>query len=180
MRPTGILTAAVTILSLVALAACNGGTEADAPLGPGDEIGTMRLTTATPSDTEIWSFCDPVVLPAGTFERTCDVPALQRLMIGHGNLAASPETQEQEWQASTWKLFVDGHQVDLAAFGTLPDSNVFDQDVGEEVSLRLWSVTLLNPSPGEHTLRYMHEQMPAGDAPVGTQDMTWTFTVLEP
>jgi hypothetical protein len=140
----------------------------------------MRLTTATEADTEIFgTFCEPIILTPGTVSRECEVPQLQRLMIGHGNIAASPELLEQEWQAGRWELHLDGRQVDLAAFGTLPDEHFYEPAVGAEVWLRQWSITIVNPTPGQHTLRYVQDQMPAADAHVGTIDATWTFTVVQ-
>jgi hypothetical protein len=99
-------------------------------------------------------------------------------MIGHGNLAASAELLEQGWQAARWQLYLDGQRVELAAFGTLPDRHYFESGVGEEVWLREWGVTIVNPTPGRHTLRYVQEPFPPGDGAVGAMDATWTFTII--
>jgi predicted small secreted protein len=158
-------------------AGSDGQEDTDA-LGPGDEVVGMRLTTATATDTDmVGTFCDSVLREIGTFHRECEVPALQRLLIGWGNIAPSPEILEEEWQAETWALFLDGRPVDLAAFGTLPDRQFFEPAVGGPVWLRQWSVALVNPKQGEHTLRYVIELTGAGEEPVGTRDVTWTFNV---
>ena len=146
-------------------------------LGPGDEVDGMRLTTATATDTEIFNFCDPVVLESGTFHRDCEVPAVQRLLIGWGDLASSPELLEDEWQAQTWSLFLDDRPVDLDAFGTLPDRDLIEPAAGGDVWLRQWGVSLVNLTPGEHTLRYLVETTGAGEETAGATDVTWTFTV---
>jgi hypothetical protein len=174
--------AIAVIVVAVLVGGCAAGDEAGDEdtdlLGPGDEVAGMRLTTATATDTDIFgTFCDPIVLEPGTFHRECEVPAVQRLMIGSGNIASSPEILEEEWQAQTWALFLDGRPVDLAAFGTLPDSQFFEPAVGDDVWLRRWSVALVNPKPGEHTLRYVTEQTGAGEESAGTGDVTWTFNV---
>jgi hypothetical protein len=145
-------------------------------LGPGAELDGMRLTTAYDFDSDIFTYCDPIILQYGTYARDCEVPQLGRLMIGHGALATSQELLEQEWQAQRWRLYLDGQEVDLSAFGTLPDRSYVDTDLGE-VWVRQWAVTLVYPTRGQHTLRYVMEQSPAGDDPGGASDTTWTFTV---
>jgi hypothetical protein len=174
--------AIAVILAAVLIGGCAASDEAGDEdtdlLGPGDEVAGMRLTTATTTDTDIFAtFCDPILLEPGTFHRECEVPAVQRLMIGWGNIAPSPEILEEEWQAQTWALSLDGHPVDLAAFGTLPDSQTFEPAVGDDVWLRRWSVALVNPKPGQHTLRYVTEQTGAGEESAGTGDVTWTLNV---
>jgi hypothetical protein len=146
-------------------------------LGPGDDVDGMRLTTATATDTDIFTFCDPVVLDSGGFHRDCEIPALHRLLIGWGNIAPSPELLEDEWQAQTCALFLDDRPVDLDAFGTLHDRNFIEPAAGGEVWLREWGVSVVNPTPGEHTLRLLVETTGAGDEAAGTMDVTWTFTV---
>jgi hypothetical protein len=185
---TGGRSAVALALTALLLTNCNSDGEGTATpeatsrahilLRPGDEADGMRLTAATQADPRIFEFCNPIILKPGTYARTCQVPDRQRLMIGHGDLAASAELLEQEWQAERWQLYLDGHQVDLAAFGTLPDRHFFESGIGEEVWLREWSVTIVNPTPGRHTLRYVQEQLPAANAVVGTIDTTWTFTVI--
>ena len=140
----------------------------------------MRLTTASPYflDDDIWMYCDPYNQQSWTNARDCEVPQWPRLVIGGGTIAASPELLELVWQAQRWELYLDGRQVDVAAFGTLPDSHYFEPALGIEVWLRQWAVTLVNPTPGQHTLRYLVYQSPAGDEPAGTYYTTWTFTVI--
>jgi hypothetical protein len=182
--------AAVALAATAALVAgCGAGSHGAHPPGaggdgtllrPGGEVDGMRLTTATEADTEVLGrFCYPVILRPGIYARDCQVPQLPRLMIGYGNIAATPDLLEQEWQAQRWQLYLDGWQVDLAAFGTLPDKHIVEPAAGGDVWLREWSITLVNPTPGAHTLRYVSEQSPAGDAPVGTIDAIWTFTIVQ-
>jgi hypothetical protein len=152
--------------------------ETGGPLRPGAELNGMRLTTANAADKDIFVFCDPYVLQPGTYARDCEVPQLQRLMIGYGSFSESPESLELEWQASRWRMYLDGREVDLEAFGTLADRPLVDAKVGDGMWLRVWAVTIVNPTPGPHTLRYVAQQSSAVDTTVvGTNDTTWTFTV---
>jgi hypothetical protein len=183
-RASRVPAAITVILAAVLGAGCAAGNGAGSDgrddtdaLGPGDDVAGMRLTTAGATDPDIFVFCDPILRGTGTFHRECEVPALQTLPIGWGNLAPSPEILEEEWQAETWSLFLDGRPVDLAAFGTLPDRHYFEPAAGGNVWLRQWAVALVNPQPGEHTMRYVQELTGAGEDPVGKRDVTWTFTV---
>jgi hypothetical protein len=88
-----------------------------------------------------------------------------------------PELLEDEWQAQTWSLFLDGRRVDLDAFGALPDRQLIEPAAGGEVWLRQWAVTVVDPTPGEHILHYVQETTSAGEEAAGTKDVTWTFTV---
>ena len=147
------------------------------PLQPGAEVNGMFLATATLLDTGMFTYCDPYFSESGTFVRYCTVPQLP-LMIGYGHIDDSPELLEQGWRAQWWRLYLDGHEVDLPAFGTLPDGHDFDLYFHREMWLRQWAVTVVNPTPGLHTVRYLIEQPPDGDEPGGTSDITWTLNVI--
>jgi hypothetical protein len=171
---------AMTALLVAGCGPVSDGTASPQPGGllrPGAELDGMHVTTATDADTTIFDItCDPIIPQPGTYARECEVPRLQRLMIGYGSIAASPELLEQEWRAQRWQLYLDGREVDLGAFGTLPDHPFVGADVGDEVWTRLWAVTIVNPTPGQHTLRYV--RAPVTDARAQTLDATWTFTVI--
>jgi len=152
-------------------------------LRPGDELNGMRLgTTNGAYYKELFGpYCDPIVLQPGTYTRACDeIPRWAApLLIGHGALADSAEELEQVWRAQRWELYLDGQPVDLAAFGTLPDRHYYEPTLGAEEWVRGWAVTIVNLTPGQHTLRSVVEQSPLGDWPVGTYDTTWIFTVTQ-
>jgi hypothetical protein len=138
----------------------------------------MRLTTADEADTTIFDItCDPIIAQAGTHARECTVPQLQRLMVGYGDIAASPELLEQRWRVQRWRLYLDGQEVDLNAFGTLADRLYNAGNVSDKTWMRLWAVTLVSPTPGQHTLRYVREPSTPGQSLSDTLDVTWTFTV---
>jgi enterochelin esterase-like enzyme len=136
---------------------------------PGEEIGGMLLTTGQDEGIpEIWEFCDPYVTGAGVTVRECQVPALQRILIGYGAPGNTLDELDSYWSTTSWELYLDDQPVNLTAFGT------FDQ-VGDSNSvLRLWNVVLMNPAPGLHTLRSV--SIENGEL----FDNTWNFTVASP
>ena len=170
---------ATTVLLVAGCGADRDGAalDPDGLLRPGAELDGMGLTTAVETDTKIFDItCDPGILQSGIHAKRCEVPQLQRLMVGYGHIADSRELLEKEWRAQRWQLYVDGEEVDLAAFGTLAD-RPYGADVADGAWIRLWAVTLVNPTPGQHTLRYLREHSAAGDPSADTLDVTWTITV---
>jgi len=137
---------------------------------PGDKIGDMLVTNGQwDSATEIWLFCDPLVIEPGVFTRECEVPEMKNLQIGYGIFAETKEELDALWATFTWELFLDGHPVDLSAFGTFDQDDVLDGPV----KLREWNVVLDQVTPGIHTLRYVSAE--SGES----FDVTWIFTVVE-
>ena len=144
----------------------------------GDVVGGMQLTTGTLADTQIFYHCDPVASVPGVYERTCTVPPVHRLRIGGGWLARSALPINFEWGALSWTLSLDGHQIDLQSFGTMPDRTIVVD--GVEMTLREWNVVLVEPTPGTHTLHQVIRQripLEGGKKEVGTYDMTWVFSI---
>lgn len=125
--------------------------------------------------TSVFEYCDPVVIDPGTYERTCQVPAVQTLFIGNGPFLR-PDRVEETWNDQEWKLWLDGHPVDLGQFGT------FDTPIdhykplgGVPVVIRDWNVALLDPTAGSHKLRYLLTFKSSGEK----LDMTWIFTMSD-
>lgn len=131
-------------------------------LRPGDILDDMLLTTEQGDTPWIWDHCHE----GETQIIKCDIPPFSKLFIGYGNIAGDMETLNAEWPQTTWRLFLDGHPVDLPAFGTK------DYDVGQK--LRLWNIVLEQVTPGEHSLNYIYTF--ANE----TTDVTWLFTVAAP
>jgi len=129
--------------------------------------------SARQSETSLFGvYCDPVVLMPGRRSRDCGmVPRWSRLYIGYG-LFAPPTSIERAWKGTTWKLWLDGQPVHLAAFGTsdriLPKYAPAD---GKDVLLREWSIVLVRPTPGKHRIRYRTTDTD------GVMDTTWIFTI---
>lgn len=75
-----------------------------------------------------------------------------------------------------WSLWIDDHRVDLPASGTSDRVlSALPQAGGKDVILREWRVTLVEPTVGEHTVRYRSE--PTNTKNSGVTDATWTFTM---
>jgi hypothetical protein len=85
----------------------------------------------------------------------------------------SSSAVERDWVAvaKSWQVFLDGKKVDLPSFGTMPDRSFYGPSVGGPVFVREWNLELVEPTPGEHTLRYVVYRAKH------QEDATWTFTV---
>jgi enterochelin esterase family protein len=138
---------------------------------PGERVGDMALTTAQNeggTEPQLFDFCDPYITESdpATITRECEVPAMPYYFIGYGIFADTTSELDAQWPTMAWELILDGHPVNLAAFGTM------DLDWGQQ--FRFWNVVLENPTPGEHTIRYTFSEF--GDP----TDATWVFTVASP
>ena len=161
------LTLTFILIAAVPLSACGGGAGA---IEPGDRVGEMIVTTGTSQSPGIFEFCNPIVLKPGVYSRACTVPAVPQLFIGYGTIEKTKSELDQVWHAQAWEAYLDGREIDLGSFSTMPDRTFFETSVGSAVWLREWNVLLVEPTPGEHTLRYVT----TGAEPA---DTTWTFTV---
>ncbi len=138
---------------------------------PGERIGDMVLTTAQDeggAEPQLFDFCDPYITESdpAVITRECEVPVMPYYFIGYGIFADTTSELDTLWSTIAWELIVDGHPVDLAAFGTI------DLDWGKQY--RVLNVVLANPTPGEHTIRYIYNEF------AEPTDATWTFTVASP
>jgi hypothetical protein len=149
-------------VAVVLLAACGRG-----GLEPGDRVGDLRLVRGAAEDVTLWDFCDPELRP-GRFARACRFPPVDRLRIGPGWRAGSSSTLEAEWEELQWSVSLDGRPLELAEFGTLPDTTLADGRV-----VREWNVTVEGLAAGTHRLR----------AVIRTDDlrydMTWVLNVRD-
>lgn len=151
-----------------------------APANVNGAVRTMELTTGTLADTLLFDYCDPFASVPGVYERTCTVPQVTRLRIGGGWLARSARLIDAEWETLTWTLRLDGHEIDLQSFGTLPDRTIVVD--GVEMMLREWNVVVIEPTSGTHTLHQVIERRIPLDGhgkKAGTYDLTWAFAVPE-
>jgi hypothetical protein len=166
----------VSVFVLVALTALVGGCGGSAgSVEPGSKIGAMRLVRGTTSQADLKFFdsCNPIILRSGRYRRSCHVPPVQRLFIGYGVFEPARRGLERDWRQTRWSLWVDGHRVDLPAFGT-DDRTLyaFPAAGGKDVILREWDVILVNATPGKHELRYR-----SGPGSAAITDATWAFVV---
>jgi hypothetical protein len=167
----------VSVFVLVALTALVGGCGGSASsVEPGSKIGAMKLVRGTTSraDLKFFDVCNPIVVKPGEYRRSCRVPGVRRLFIGYGTFEPTKRGLEREWRQTRWALWVDGHRVDLPAFGTSDRTLfAFPPAGGQDVILREWDVILASPTPGKHELRYRSRHSGA------TTSATWDFVVVE-
>jgi len=150
----------------------------DPMLKPGDQIDGMVITTGVADAPPLWAFCSPAPENIDRFTVNCLVPFLPKLAVGHTFGLADPALQTLDWSALTWELYLDGHALDVEAFGmydfVLPDLASPPSPIREVFrQIKAWDVVLMNPTLGLHTLQ--------GVARTGANTYTWAvnFTVEE-
>lgn len=180
-----------SVTMAVVLLALPGMLYAQELLQPGDSIGEMSLRAGGADGPPLWAFCSPAFLNLGLTTTECAVPPLPEVAIGHGEWFADEALRDSNWSVMTWELYLDGQQIDLAAFGTydddLPQTGLPGHDPDEEVvtKLRTYDVVLVNPTLGEHALRSVltvSEETTNGFYPIaaGTYELVVNFTVAVP
>lgn len=156
MKKISLLKFSLWIAVLMACQLINESTEISM-LKPGDEIGSMVITTGVAQAPPLWAFCAPASENEGIKSMDCQVPRLSKLAIGHTFGLVDPALQALDWSELSWELSVDGQSVDLEAFGTydfvLPDLAARPSPIREIFrQIKAWNVVLLNPTPGAHVL----------------------------
>lgn len=171
-----------------------------AMLGPGAKVGEMVLSKGPdPFDLNIpplYAFCNPnpqlvdgskVGVP-GVYTVECSLPPLPQLMIGFGWVTDTKDHLEEQWSNISTELYLNGKQVDQAAFGsldaTVPSSGLPGEDPDKvvETPLRTWNVMLENLQAGPLELRFLlNVAKDAADSvstsPAGIYDVTYKITV---
>ncbi len=144
----------VLLAAGVLLAACNaseagessqtGETTAGETVQPGDKVAGYLISTAR---------ADKFLVTSGYCPETgdCNAPAGTSLNIGPGAYGFTPETLDANWEKLSSELYINGIPVDLAAFGSIDTIH----EATKANSIRLWNVTVENPSAGELTLRWV-------------------------
>lgn len=130
---------------------------ADGMIEPGDQIGTMVVTTGVEHAPPLGAFCSSSREGAGSYILDCRAPALASLGIGNIFLYSDEDIGDLAWSDLVWKLSIDGHDVNLESFGTVdyvlpaisqnpsPVRAIFQQG-------KAWDVILTDLKPGHHTL----------------------------
>lgn len=126
-------------------------------LKPGDEIDGMVITTGIAKTLPLWAFCSPALENNGVVSVDCRVPSLSRLAIGHTFGLADSALQTLDWSTLSWELDLDGHLLDLEAFGiydyVMPELAPHPSPIREVFrQFKAWDVVLTNPKPGMHIL----------------------------
>lgn len=126
-------------------------------LKPGEKIDDMTITTGVEDAVPLWSFCLPTIESEYMIRVDCRELNYPRLAIGHTYGIMDLVSKSAETYEFTWQMAVDGHPIDLKAFGVhdyvQPDLAPSPSPIREIFRvLRVWDVVLENLTPGVHTL----------------------------
>jgi len=150
-------------------------------LEPGDKIDDMVVTTGVEETFPLWFICAPKKVNDHSISADCGELSYTNLAIGHTLGVMDLVDPSIDWEELNWEMSVDGHPIDLKAFGVYefvhpdfpskpsPFREVFKQ-------LRVWDVVLVSPTPGLHKLQGQAQ------SPDGAEPYTWVvnFTVANP
>ena len=157
-------------------------------LQPGDKIDDMAITTGPEHAYPLSAFCSATKENDHSIRVDCgELSVCANVAIGQtfGVMGLIHEMnlipQPINWEELVWEMSVDGHPIDLEAFGVYdlvhPDLAPSPAPVREVFKMeRLWNVVLVNPTPGMHRVE---GQAQTRD---GVATYTWVvnFTVAAP
>jgi hypothetical protein len=128
-----------------------------AMLEPADKIDNMVITTGAEDATPLWAFCLPTVKSDHLIMVDCGEVSFSRLAIGHTFGVMNLVPEGTDWSELNWELSLDGHPIDLSAFGNYsfvhPDLAPNPSLIKEVFrSTKVWDVVLENPAKGAHVL----------------------------
>ncbi len=142
----------------------------------------LQAGTFDPNIPPIDAFCQPPINrekpQPGSYPVTCTVQAVPILDIGPGWLARTQPILDENWSAISWESYLDGHKIDLQAFGTLDAALQLPEGAAK---LRFHPVQLSNLQ-GTHTYRSvlrLSREINDGfvTSPAGTYEFIANFTV---
>ncbi len=119
-------------------------------LKPGDRIGDMVVTNSEQAgETVLWLYCENNGVSP---DDPCKLNSAKRVVVGAGWPAIDQPHVEQNWPGLQQQLFIDGHQIDLPAFGTFDDDYSGSDSGGNKLTgrVRRWNVVLEHVAPGVH------------------------------
>jgi len=148
-------------------------------LEPGDKIDDMVIRTGSKKAAPLWEFCSSTKENDYTMRVDCGELSYTNLAIGYPFGMMELTRQCINWGAFNWEMSVDGHPIDLKAFGVNDLVHIFHPShSGREVFRvsSVWDVVLVNPTPGLHQLQGQAQ------SPDGAEPYTWVvnFTVANP
>ena len=150
----------------------------DPMLKPGEMIDDMVITTGVENANPYWALCSSTKENDQSINVDCGELSYANLAIGHTFAVMDLMPQSIDWEELTWEMSLDGHPIDLDAFGiyefVTPDLAPSPSPVREVFKQsRLWNVVLVNPNPGAHRLQGQAQ------SPDGEEAYTWAvnFTV---
>jgi hypothetical protein len=128
-------------------------------LKPGEKIDDMVITTGVEHAFPLSAFCSPTKENDHLIRVDCgELSFCANLAIGDNFGVMDLIPPSTDWKELIWEMSVDGHPIDLEAFGVYdfayPDLAPSPSPVREVFRVaRDWNVVLVNPTPGIHTLR---------------------------
>ena len=157
-------------------------------LQPGEKIGDMAITTGVEDAFPLSAICSArkendysIQVDCGELSVCANVAIGQPFGVIGLIHAMNLIPQPINWEELVWEMSVDGHPIDLEAFGVhdivYPDLAHSPSPVREVFKMeRLWNVVLVNPTPGLHRVQ---GQAQTRD---GAATYTWVvnFTVATP
>jgi hypothetical protein len=150
------------------------------PLGPGDTLGQMTLTTGSDRAVSIWTICHPATSLYGVSQTECQVPS-GALAIGPTAASLAEAANGTPWEQLQWTLLLDDQPVDLDAFGTFTFRQSQKGPAGRDAYYLYpaWDVVVAQPTVGRHTLRAVVQGLGPSDAAASTGQAEWliNFTV---
>jgi hypothetical protein len=157
-------------------------------LQPGEKIDDMAITTGVEHAFPLSSICSPtkendhsIRVDCGELSVCANVAIGQTFGVMDLIHAMNLIPQPINWEELIWEMSVDGHPIDLEAFGVddivYPDLARSPSPVREVFKMeRLRNVVLVNPTPG------MHRVQGQAQTRDGAATYTWVvnFTVATP
>jgi len=148
-------------------------------LEPGDKIDDMVITTGAKDAFPLWSICGPKKVDDHSIKADCGELSHDNLVIGHTLGVMDLVDSSIGWEELNWEMSVDGHSIDLEAFGVYDFVQIFHPShSGREIPRvsRVWDIVLVHPIPGIHRLQGQAQ------TPNGAETYTWVvdFTVTAP
>ena len=144
-------------------------------LQPGETIEDMVLTTGVEHAYPLSAFCSATKENDHSIRVDCDeLSVCANLAIGHTFRVMDLVDPSIEWEELNWELSVDGHPIDLGAFGVYDFVHIFHPShSNREVFrvVRVWDVVLVNPTPG------MHKLQGQAKSPDGAETYTWVINL---
>jgi hypothetical protein len=151
-------------------------------LQPGETVDDMVITTGAEDAYPLWSLCSSTKENDHSIRVDCRELALcANVAIGHTFGVMDLIPPSMDWEELSWEMSVDGHPIDLQAFGVHDLAHPYlapsPSPVREVFNVaRLWNVVLANPTPGVHRLQGQAQSRDGAEA------YTWVvnFTVATP
>ena len=122
-------------------------TDSSEMIQPGDKIGDFIITTGEGEDVV---FVSKLHCPYDSITgiESCEQPVGTKVNVGEGIYDDNPtsgKTLDEYWSEQTHEMFIEGHPINLQAFGTIDFNN---PAVG---TVRVWNVVIVTDKPGKIT-----------------------------